>query len=730
MDDKRVLAVKILAGVAVLIGLALIALWLAGAFVLVGWKQNPMAANLGTYFQYYEAYHEAPEYAKRLKVCMILSLAICFLLPLLVVYALGEKKRALHGDARFANDREVRDSGLLGDKGIIVGKFRGKFLIFGGSQFVLLSAPTRSGKGVGVVIPNLLNWPDSVVVQDIKLENYKLTAGFRAKHGQACFLFNPFTEDKRTARYNPLEYVRSGEFRVGDLIAIGESFYPSQGGRGEDAFFNDQARNLFVGLGLYLCETPELPRTIGEILRQSSGKGLPLRTYLEGIINARNYLVDEEGNRTGERIWKAGDAGLPPLSAECLDSLNSFLSITGNTSSSVIASFNAPLGIWRSPIVDAATSANDFDLRKVRKQRMTIYLGITPDYLTVAGRLLNLFWSQLVNLNTKELPEDNPLLKYQCLMLMDEFTAPGRIGIIAKSVSYMAGYGLRLLTIIQSQAQLEGAQAYGKDDSRTLVTNHALQILYAPREQRDAKEYSDVLGYETVKGKSTSRSIGGKSSGSRNESTSDQRRALLLPQEMKEIGQWKEIVILENCKPIFCDKIKYFAEPVFKARLLPPPIIPLLDMDLFMATRDNRIRAADQGDVREDGTIDLQNVALDMSSFKLPGGFEGISEAELLSQVNNFFEAAESGAEGFYAKTEPAGASQAPEDEPPDVLASILGEADDSDFSSMGILPDNDGFTPPLGEEADYLPSNDPPAPNGDEIDLTGFDVSKAFTKQ
>ncbi|MEI2677696.1 MAG: type IV secretory system conjugative DNA transfer family protein [Burkholderiaceae bacterium] len=149
------------------------------------------------------------------------------------------------------------------------------FLALPGQLSVMLSAPTRSGKGVGVVIPNLLNWPDSVVVLDIKGENYEITAGYRAERGQAVYAFSPFDEAGRSHRWNPLSAVRTSPLhRVGDLLTIGQVFFPNDGsGTSSEAFFNDQARNLFLGLGLVLLETPELPRTIGELLRQSSGRG-------------------------------------------------------------------------------------------------------------------------------------------------------------------------------------------------------------------------------------------------------------------------------------------------------------------------------------------------------------------------------------------------------------------------------------------------------------------------
>lgn len=125
----------------------------------------------------------------------------------------------------------------------------------------------------------------------------------------------------------------------------------------------------------------------------------------------------------------------------------------------------------------------------------------------------------------------------------------------------MAGYNMRLLTIIQNKSQLE--DVYGKAGAVTLLSNHALMIMYAPSPatQSDANEYSEMLGYETVKSKSKSHSKGGNST-----SESDQKRALMLPQEIRELGKDNEIVTLENTKPIFCQKIKYYLDPAFRER--------------------------------------------------------------------------------------------------------------------------------------------------------------------
>jgi type IV secretion system protein VirD4 len=136
------------------------------------------------------------------------------------------------------------------------------------------------------------------------------------------------------------------------------------------------------------------------------------------------------------------------------------------------------------------------------------------------------------------------------------------------------------------------------------MTNHAMQIVYAPRDQKDANDVSESLGYITEKSRSISRSHGYGKSGGGSESISDQRRALLLPQEVKEIGQWKEIILLENVKPILCDKIRYFDDPEFTSRLRTAPTIAAIDIDLFVAKTSGKKREI------EDGEIDLDEYAL------------------------------------------------------------------------------------------------------------------------
>jgi type IV secretion system protein VirD4 len=599
--------------------LGLLALYLAGVLFLVLCKAHPGQARLTSIVHYWQLYADDALLRKRLQVGMGVSgVGVLILLPAGLVAA-ARPRRSLHGDARFANAAEVDRAGLTradGRPAILVGRHHGKFLSLPGQLSVMLSAPTRSGKGVGVIIPNLLNWPDSVVVLDIKGENYEITAGYRAACGQAVFAFSPFDEAARSHRWNPLSAVRTREpHRVGDLLSMGQVFFPNDAGStSSEAFFNDQARNLFLGLGLLLLETPALPRTIAEMLRQSSGKGQTLKDHLNGQIAQRR------------------DAGCP-LSDVCTDALQRLLSNSDNTLSSVVATFNAPLIVFADAIVDAATSADDFRLEDLRRRRMSIYVRIPPHRLASARPLLNLFFSQLVSLNTRQLPEQDPTLRLQCLLVNDEFTAMGRVDIIMTAAAFLAGYNLRLLTVVQAMSQLDAV--YGDRQARTFATNHGMQILFAPREQRDAEEYSAMLGHfterATSRGRSHSFSGQGHSSVSRNES--DQRRSLLLPQEFKELGSERLVLILENCKPILGEKIRYHQDKALRCRLLPAPAVPGMDMDLHRARVQQRWRYAD--DVLAPGeALHVEALAHDLN--QLPDPLDGPPD-RLAENLIDFF---------------------------------------------------------------------------------------------
>ncbi|WP_236846148.1 type IV secretory system conjugative DNA transfer family protein [Campylobacter devanensis] len=510
---------------------------------------------------------------------VILFNGLAFLIPYL------PKKQKLHGDAKFANSADVKKMGLYGDKGIIVGKYNNKLLRFGGSQFVSLGAPTRTGKGVGIVIPNLMDWQESCVVQDIKQECFNFASKYRKdKLNNEVYLFNPF--DRRTHRYNPLAYVdlngSNGDAELTDLANIIYPLPNDENGK----FFALQAQNLFMGL-CYLCNDLLTTTTGLNFLRTYSLKcSFDLAGLLElseGFIfeyehityitnpNNKNKPIEKKEkcevsnfDETWEFLKKldkqAKDLNKIFLSSKAMDRMNAYYSITAeNTRSSILGSFNAPLGMFRGDNMRLATNGNDFDFRDLRKKKMTIFIGITPDQLANAKQILNLFWQQLILVNTKELPQDNADLKHKVMLLMDEFTASGYLSTYLKGISFIAGYGLRSVMIYQSNSQLETPEpnGYGRDGAKTLLTNHACQIFYTPREMEDAEKLSKMLGNKTIKNRSRNLGKGGGGS------ESDTQRPLMLPQELLTLKAEKEILKIDNNKPIMANKAYYYNDPYF-----------------------------------------------------------------------------------------------------------------------------------------------------------------------
>lgn len=521
-------------------------LYLSGYFFLALNHQNPIQTTPFTILQYGHYYGHQLAIRRSLIGSTIAGFVV---IAGITAIPLIPRRRPLHGDARFARRKEIKDRGLLNGDGIIIGKMGEQYLSIPGQQGAILAAPPRAGKGVGVVIPNLLNFAGSVIVVDVKKENWEITAGFRHKYGQSVHLFEPLSETSQTARWNPFFYVSDDPgIRINDVQRIAEMLYAVDGGK--DAFWALSARTLFLGIALYLFETPGGVRTIGEVLRQGMSGG----TTGEGFIDYWKKILTERRD------------GGKPLSWQCVSSISEIIDMSPQTASGIRKEFTSKLSLWMNPLLDAATSDNDFDLRDLRKKPTSIYVGVKPDDLERIRPVLNLFFQQVIGLQTRELPEHNPQLKHQLLLLLDEFTALGRIPIIETASGFVPGYNVRILLVIQTPSQLRSV--YGRDGADTIMKTLAGRIVFAPKDFADAQEISNDLGSTTTKGKSRSRTWGTKGNST---TESDQRRMLLMPQEVKEIGADKEIIFYEGIRPILAEKIVYYKDRHFKKRLLPAP---------------------------------------------------------------------------------------------------------------------------------------------------------------
>lgn len=575
----RIIAAALLALV-VVAGLA-VAGQFVGALAFAKLEKLPDSAiGLWTLRDYWHAYGDVKAVKRSLQMATVVSVIVPLLPVAAIVAALVTKpKRELHGDARFAYGYEIRRYGLLdeangrrrhrGNRGgscrdddrdpsIIVGRYKGRYLTFRGTEFVMVAARTRSRKGVAIVIPNLLTFPDSVACLDVKGENFDLTSRYRQACGQQVVRWAPFDQKGLTHRWNPLfKIAKSPAFvRVGRLQAIAARLYHTTDGRNK--FFYEQAADLFMGLALYLMEMTG-DCTFGQVLRLATTPDKKVREHL-------SELMQHEPQK-----------GVP-LSGDCLGALSRVLASPDETMLNIVATFNAGLRLFSNPIVDQATSACDFELDRVRRELMSIYIVLPVRELAVASLLGNLFYTQLIEDNLDVLPGEDPAIKYQCLAVGDEIAALGRIEVLDKGNAFVAGYWIRLLTILQSKAQLEPNELYGPAGARTLITNHAVLVAYAPGNQADAKELSDTLGTFTEKATSKSRNHGRNTS--TGTSTSDQGRALMLDQELKRMEQHEEIV-LGFQRPILCEKATYYEDDLFIDRMR--SVSPLL------AAIDNRL---------------------------------------------------------------------------------------------------------------------------------------------
>ena len=517
------------------------------------------------------------------------------ILMLLLALILGRQKRELHGSQRFATIGEIRRKGLLPtDDEIRSGKYPyiyvgakiGKqFIRWCSNEFMLLAARTRAGKGVSTVLTNGLHYAHSLVVFDPKLENYFLTSGHREKSlKQKVFLFNPAgrlptAEDGASEevlqkvkemdgkklyshRWNPYSYIsRDPLFMFSDLHNMAGIMYPksAKGESANSSFWIETARNLFIGLSMYMLETEK------ERLKQDPNAVSSLALLYKlatptGDLNLVEWIKYQVLGQEPPKEKKQYKKPRANISDNCAEFLADFANGNAKTGADILATFKAPLTIFKDPIVAAATSGDDFDLRDLRRQKMTVYLGIMPNDIERFERLTNLFFSQLINENIKQgLPENNPQLKYQCLLLLDEFTALGYMPILEKGVAYIAGYNLRMLIIFQSPQQV--ARYYSQEGSQVFFSNFAIQTLFGCKSQKDAEEYSALVGYETFKAKSQSRSFG--RNGSKSQNVSDQKRALILPDEFKTLPDDKCVVTMTGMRPIMADKIMYYKEPAF-----------------------------------------------------------------------------------------------------------------------------------------------------------------------
>ena len=475
-------------------------------------------------------------------------IAIAVAIGMSVWRAREAKNVETYGSARWARADEVRAAGLLGPDGVVIGKFDHAYLRHDGPEHVLCFAPTRSGKGVGLVVPSLLTWPGSAIVHDIKGENWQLSAGFRARHGRVL-LFDP--TNANSAAYNPLLEVRRGEWEVRDVQNIADILVDPEGSLERRNHWEKTSHALLVGAILHVLYA-EADKTLAGVAAFLSDPKRPIESTLAAMMKTAHL----------------GDAGPHPVIASAAREL---LNKSDNERSGVLSTAMSFLGLYRDPVVAEVTRRCDWRIADIvgDARPSTLYLVVPPSDIARTKPLIRLILNQVGRRLTEDLHAKAQ--RHRLLLMLDEFPALGRLDFFESALAFMAGYGLKSFLIAQSLNQIE--KAYGPNNS--ILDNCHVRVSFATNDERTAKRVSDALGTATEM-RAMRNYAGHRLSpwlGHLMVSRSETARPLLTPGEVMQLPPADEIVMVAGTPPIRAKKARYFEDPRFQERVLPPPAL-------------------------------------------------------------------------------------------------------------------------------------------------------------
>ncbi|MEP4030882.1 type IV secretory system conjugative DNA transfer family protein [Roseibium polysiphoniae] len=501
----------------------------------------------------------------------------------------GRNSQDIHGTARWAATRDVKDTGLLAEKGVVVGGWPTRtgvrMLRHDGPEHVLAFAPTRSGKGVGLVLPTLLSWEESALVLDIKGENYALTAGWRASQGQKVYRFDP-AADRGSVRYNPLQEVRLGtDHEIADCQNIAIMIIDPDGTGLKDFWMQEGYGWLCTAIlhVLYRIQADEKrTATLADVRAFMSigDESDQPQTLAEKAGSAFEDKDDDSFNRLLEDMERY-EHGRPAVNEEVRLGAARMRKRSSNERSGVHSTGTSQLTLYSDPIVARNISESDFRIADLMndEQPATLYIVIPPSDIArlrpLVRILLNQFLTRLTSHMAFEAGRSVKHYKHRMLLMLDEFTSVGKLEIFEKAIAFMAGYGLKAFVIVQDLTQLQ--KAYGREQS--IVSNCHVRIAYAPNTMETAKVLSDMAGKTTLVQKKTSASRStGRSGTNYSETLSEIARPLLTPDECMslpgiqtgaggKVSRAGDMLIFVAGRPaIYGRQVLYFQEKELQAR--------------------------------------------------------------------------------------------------------------------------------------------------------------------
>lgn len=451
-----------------------------------------------------------------------------------------------YGSARWAERDEIEEAGLLGDDGVMLGRYDEAYLRHDGAEHVLCFAPTRSGKGVGLVVPTLLTWPGSAMVHDIKGENWELTAGFRARHGRVL-LFDP--TNPNSAAYNPLLEVRKGEWEVRDVQNVADVLVDPEGSLEKRNHWEKTSHSLLVGAILHVLYA-EKDKTLAGVAAFLSDPRRPIESTLAAMMTTQH--LREKGPH-------------PVIASAARELLNK----SDNERSGVLSTAMSFLGLYRDPVVATVTCRCDWRIADIVVGELpaTLYLVVPPSDISRTKPLVRLVLNQIGRRLTEDLHARER--RHRMLMMLDEFPALGRLDFFESALAFMAGYGIKAFLIAQSLNQIE--KAYGPNNS--ILDNCHVRVSFATNDERTAKRVSDSLGTATEM-RAMQNYAGHRLAPWLSHlmvSRSETARPLLTPGEVMQLPPDDEIVMVAGIPPIRTKKARYYEDARLKARILSAP---------------------------------------------------------------------------------------------------------------------------------------------------------------
>ena len=493
-----------------------------------------------------------------------------------------DRNSTTYGSARWADLRDVKKAGLLSNCGIILGRFGDRYLRHDGAEHVVAFAPTRSGKGVGLVVPTLLSWTGNAIVHDIKGENWQLTSKWRSGFSR-CIRFDPTCLS--SARFNPLAEVRLGTGEVRDVQNIADILVDPEGALERRSHWDKTAHSLLVGAILHVlyCEDDKSLAGVASLL---SDPARPVDETLEHMMSA-NHLGEPDAPLTH------------PVVAEAAREL---LNKSENEKSSVISTAVSYLGLYRDPVIQRATSASDWNISDLcdSDNPVSLYLVVPPSDLSRTRPLMRLVLNQIARRLCEELPGVNSE-RQQTLLMLDEFPALGRLDFFETSLAFMAGYGVRAFLIAQSLNQVE--KAYGEKNA--ILDNCHVRVAFASNDERTARRISDMLGAKTEQ--RHQRNYAGHRLAPWLShvmvSSQETQRPLLTPGEVMQMPADDALVMVGSTPPVRATKLRYYEDRNFVSRVGGIPIEPAPE-ELSWA---DHLRAAPKGGPRSSGSREHQH---------------------------------------------------------------------------------------------------------------------------